>query len=318
MNRRLLLCSSLILPFTFFGLTGCKGLKTIEVGIHPWPGYEPLFLAQHFGWFDKVVRLNEGYNANDTIKKLKAGSISAACLTLDEILSVRASGLQLTIILVMNESVGADVVLARPSITTLDELKGKRIAVGHGTVGDLILQKILINSQFNLSEIELINASPSEQLSLWRLNKIDAAISYPPFAKQLEREGATRIFDSREFPKTIFDVLAVRTDHIRFNEGSLRSLVAGHLRALNHLRFSREDAMHRIATWRHLTLEEVEDSFRGLDLPNQEENRRLLSPSGELMLAGQMLNELMISKGLLQYPDTLADFVSSQFLISSQ
>ncbi len=143
MNRRQLIQALLALLGPSLGLSGCARATPVTVGIHPWPGYEPLLLARDFGWLGEAVVLQEGSNAGESIAGLKDGKLNAACLTLDEVLSVRASGVPLTVILITNESVGADVVLARPDIRTPAELKGRRIAVEQGALGSLVLQKLL-------------------------------------------------------------------------------------------------------------------------------------------------------------------------------
>jgi NitT/TauT family transport system substrate-binding protein len=58
----------------------------------PGRGCQPLLLARDFGWLGEAVVLHEGSNAGDSIAGLKDGKLNAACLTLDEVLSVRASG----------------------------------------------------------------------------------------------------------------------------------------------------------------------------------------------------------------------------------
>ena len=312
MNRRDLLRASFALPLTVFGLglAACARTHPVQVGLHAWVGYEPLLLAEHFGWLGDKVRLHQGGSASDSIAGLEAGTLDAACLTLDEVLGVRARGLPLTVILVLNESVGADVVLARAGISALTDLEGKRLAVEKGGVGALVLQKLLMASGLTKDDIELIDVPPSEHAPLWHAGEIDAAISYPPYSKVLLRDGAVALFDSREFPQTIFDELAVRSDRMRHHRAALRTLVEGQLRALDHLRLSREDGLRRIGAWRGLEFEEVETSFRGLHLPGKAENYRLLAADGALPRAAQALSQLMA----IDTSDTLSDLVSTDFL----
>ncbi len=53
----------------------------------------------------------------------------------------------------------------------------------------------------------------------------------------------------------------------RNSDSALHALINGHLRALEHLRASREDALRRIAARRGLSFEETEATYRGLHLP---------------------------------------------------
>ena len=127
-------------------------------------------------------------------------------------------------------------------------------------------------------------------------------------------EGAVRIFDSRQFPHTVFDTLAVRRDRLAQLDSALHALINGHLRALEHLRASREDALRRIAARRGLSFEEAEATYRGLHLPALSDNRRLLMPDGGLLAAARSLSQLMHASGLLAVPDALTGLVNADYL----
>jgi NitT/TauT family transport system substrate-binding protein len=314
MHRRQALLFPVILSPLAMGLQACASSRPIEIGLHPWPGYEPLLVARQLGWLSDAVVLSEGQSARDSISGLKDGRLSAACLTLDEVLSVRAEGIPLTVVLVMNESVGADVVLVRPEIRNLPGLKGQRIAVERGAVGEVVLHKTLAAAGLDPKDLHIVNSPVDEHLAMWQAGAIDAAISFPPFAKLLQREGALRLFDSRRFPQTIFDVLAVHRERLKELGSNLNHAVTGHFRGLQHLRLNREDALRRIGAWRGMTFEETDASFRGLHLPSVEANRRLLHTQGILVRAAQQLSDLMMANNLLRAPDALKDLVSANHL----
>lgn len=314
MRRRHFLRTSLVFPWLPLALAACGRSSPISVGLHPWPGYDSLLLARHFGWLGQEVQLSERSNAGESIAGLQAGQLQAACLTLDEVLAVRASGMPLTVLLVMNESVGADVVLAQPGIRHPSELKGKRLAVELSAVGALVLQKLLIEAGLSQGDLELVDAPPDKHFALWQAGELDAAITYPPFSSLLKRNGAEVLFDSRQFPNTIFDVLAVRQDRMADHDRELRVLTQAHFRAIKHLRLNREDAMRRIAAWRQLSYDEAQASFGGLNLPDLNAHRRLLKPDSKLMTAARNLNDLMLESGRLSAPDPLNKLVTSQYL----
>lgn len=79
-------------------LAGCSSGKQIGLGIHPWIGYETLYLARDFGWLPSSVTLIEGATALDSLGALRAGRAAAACLTLDEVLRARAEGVPLAVL----------------------------------------------------------------------------------------------------------------------------------------------------------------------------------------------------------------------------
>ena len=98
---------------------GCSQGQLLKVGIHPWVGYESLELAQQFKWLPEGVELVHKEELNTSGAALQAGQVDAACLTLDEVLRLRAEGTPVTVGLVFDVSAGADALLVRPGIERL-------------------------------------------------------------------------------------------------------------------------------------------------------------------------------------------------------
>ncbi len=316
MQRRAFLLRLAALAAGSVAVGACTSGAPMLVGIHPWPGYEPLYLARNFGWLPEGVRLREGQTAGDSVAALQTGEVDAATLTLDEALSVRASGVALTVVLVFDSSVGADMVMARPSIRVPADVAGRRIAVERGAVGEVVLQKLLDAAGLEKADVTVLDLAPDRQLDAWRAGAIDVAIGYEPFSSLLGREGARRLFDSRQFPGIIFDVLAVRSDRLSALRAQVDALLVGHFRALTHLRVNREDALRRIAAWRGLSFDEAERSYTGLNLPDAAGNRSYLDPTGArgILRAARELNALMLRVGSIKQADDLVGLIDPSFL----
>ncbi|MEQ6887236.1 ABC transporter substrate-binding protein [Halomonas sp. CS7] len=314
MHRRDLLIAMAALAAAPLGLAGCSPGGPLAIGLHPWPGYEPLYLARAFGWLSDEVVLREGGNAGDSLAGLRRGELDGAALTLDEVLVARSEGIPLTVIAVCDDSVGADMVLARPGIASPRGLAGRRIAVEGTAVGNLVLSQFLAAAGLARDDLEVVDMAPNEQLAAWKTGTIEAAITYEPTASRLLREGAVRLFDSSQFPDVILDVLAVRRDRLRWRGGAVSALVAGHFRGLDHLRISPQDAMRRIGAWRGLGFDEVRASYAGLELPGPSGNLDYFGPKGDLVRAARLLNEVMVANGQLIGPDDLEALSTPRYL----
>ncbi|ATJ84645.1 ABC transporter substrate-binding protein [Halomonas beimenensis] len=314
MHRRELLKAMAGLAVAPLGLQACSVGEPLVIGLHPWPGYEPLYLASAFDWLPPSVVLREGRSAGDSLAGLRQGALDGAALTLDEVLKARAEGIPLTVVAVCDDSVGADMVLTRPGIERLSDLEGQRIAVERTAVGNLVLSQLLEASGLSRDQLTLVDMAPDEQLPAWRAGSIDAAVTYEPMATRWRREGAVRLYDSSHFPDVILDVLAMRRDRLRWREGAVKALVAGHFRGLDHLRISPQDAMQRIGAWRGLGFDEVRASYAGLELPGRAGNRDYFGPGGDLMSAARLLNEVMVAEGMLVRPDDLATLMTPRYL----
>lgn len=303
-------------------LLGCsqKPQEPLKVSLHVWSGYEPLFMAEREGWLDKAqVKLVENHTAADSIEALKTGAVDGAGLTFDEVLRARAEGVPISVVFVCDISAGADVVLARPEITRIGQLKGKRIAVEQGALGALVLYKTLEKAGLTPADVTQINIPPADQIAAWKENRIDAVVSYEPVSMEVEKTGATRLLDSRQFPDTIFDVLVMRQEVIEKNPDAIRHLVAAHLKGLNFFHSHPQDAAYRMSKHLALPANEVLVSFKGLTLPDLANNRRLLAGDAPVLLGKtDNLSAILIQAGLLKKPDSKINLVNASFLPSSE
>lgn len=290
-------------------LPGCRGKSApLTVASHIWPGYEFMFLAQREGWLDpQRVQLRETPSGSQTMQALTDGSVDAGALTLDEVLRLRGSGVRLSVALVFDISAGADVVLARPPIRELNQIKGKRIGVEQSALGALMLVKLLEAAKLERSEVQVVPLTIDLHEAAWQRGEVDVLVCFPPVSSKLQAAGAVNLFDSRQLPDTIVDVLAVRQDAIEQKRDAIRHLIASHLRGCSHFQHSPQDASYRMARHLGLRAEDVMASYKGMVLPDLASNRRLLGGDKPVLLdSAHMLSDVMLKEGLLAQPNGLA------------
>lgn len=282
---------------------GCDHDARLHVGVHPWIGYETLFLARDFGWLPPEVVLHEGATLGDSVAAIESGTVDAAALTLEEMLLARSRGAELTAVLVFDVSAGADVLLARPAYPDIAALRGRRVGIEDSALGPLVLSRALTEAGMSMDDVTLLDLPPDRQVDAWRRGGVDAVVTYGPAAAKLQALGARQVFDSSHMPGAIFDVLAVRRQ--RLDHPALPGLLAAHFRGLQHLHHSREDAAYRIAARRDQPAAAVGDALAGIHVPDLAQNRRLLAPGGQVLGAALEINTLMVELGLLPAPDDL-------------
>lgn len=295
-------------------LGGCGKTPTLTVAIHLRIGYGPLYLARDFNWLPARIKFHDDAAQGESLAALGSGETDAVCMTLDEMLVARASGLPLSAALVLAVSAGADMVLARPKIDTLNDLANQRIGFDHGAVGALVFAKLLDAAGLSPAAVTEVDLPPVEQLDAWRRNEIDAAITCEPMASALMHEGAHNLFDSRQMPDTIIDVLAARHDRFKVLP-LLRTLAAANFRALDYIRANKEDAIRRISTRAGIRPEEVRLALAGVTPPSLAANRGyLLGRDPGLIQTTRALSRLMVRHGLLAQEDDLQNLTLHEAL----
>ncbi|HEX5363196.1 MAG TPA: ABC transporter substrate-binding protein [Gallionella sp.] len=320
LSRRQFIASSAGLALAL-AIPGCGWLadKPIAIAAHVWPGYEPMFLARSEGWLDaEQVRLVETTSATGSLQALADGKVDGAALTLDEVLRGRAMGLPLSVVMVFDVSAGADVLIARPGIKKLADLKGRRIGYEPGALGALMLAEALRAAHLTQNDVKPVPFTIDKQHEAWMNDQVDALITYEPVSSQLLSQGAVTLFDSRRIPNTIIDVLAVRGDILdQRHAAAIRHLLSAHFRALDHLNRNPQDAAFRMASHMNLPASDVLPAFKGLVLPDADNNRRLLTGAApELRETASKVSHVMVETKLLPRDDDMKGLIHAEFLPS--
>lgn len=302
--RRAWLARCLVVAGSASGLVGCDGQReALRLGAQVFPGYELLFLARHLGHLpESSVRLFEMPSASASLRALASGALEGACLTLDEVLVARSRGVPLTVVLVLDVSMGADALLARAALRDLADLRGRRIGVETSAVGAVMLDAALRAAGLQPGDVRVVPLQFDEHERAFTSGRVDAVVTYAPIKQRLQAAGAQLLFSSREVPGLVTDVLAVRSPFVSSHRRALAQAVSGHLAARDA--FVRAPALHAPAMAPRLGLPpaDVPDAFRDLELPDLARNRQLLAAADGLRAKAEQLHGVMQRAGLLEGP----------------
>lgn len=315
--RRLLLASAAGLSLS--GLSACQRPEPlVRVAGMSWVGYSPLYLARELGYLKNAnVRLLELASNAASLMALAAGRVEAAALTLDEFLVAREGQIDLRVIMVFDESAGADVVMARPNITQPELLRGRRIGVEDSANGALMLSRTLDVAGLRAEDVIKVPISGPMQVNSYASGQVDAIVSFEPFASQLARLGAVRLLDSRRFPGAIVDVLVARSSALANSPGQFRQMLAGYFQALVMLRTDPAQAHALMVPTLGINAQELTQALLGVHMMSLADNRALLGGAASgLRPMAQSVAALMLRSGLLTAIPGLDDLSDARFLPS--
>jgi NitT/TauT family transport system substrate-binding protein len=287
----------------------------LGVGVQTWAGFQFLTLADRRGWYaDQALELVRFESSDATVAALRAGVIDAATLTLDEAIRLRAQGVDVQVVLVCDVSAGADVVLARPGIGNLADLRGRRLGVETTALGVLMLAETLRAAGLRAADVTVVQIE-EDHYRAWHRGGLDAVLSYGASAERLEQEGLVLLADSRSFRQTIVDVLAVRRDRGLEYRSELRALVDGHFRALELWRQNPIDASYELGPLLDTRPEDVRSVFKGIDLPDLAANHRWLdAPATEMTATAQRVADVLTATGSLERAPHLDGLFTAHYL----
>jgi NitT/TauT family transport system substrate-binding protein len=313
-GRRLPLLILLLISSLFMGQVHAEKLR---VGTNLWPGYEPLYLAEINGvWSaNNNIKLIEFPSATEVLRAFRNRVIEVAALTLDEVLLLIESGFPVTIVLVLDISYGADVIMAPNSWKEFSDIKGKRVGVERSTLGAYVLTRALEINQISLDDVEVVSLHFEQHEKAYINKKVDAVVTFDPVRTHLKNLGAKEIFSSREIPGEIVDVLVIHDDKIEQNKMVLQALVDGWFQTLHTIKSRPKQSATIMGKRLNLTPDEVLESIKYIQYPNPEINRRMIGgKQPELAATVLELSRVMAASKLLTPGGASALTLSDAFL----
>lgn len=289
--------------FGLFGLASCgkEPSQPLRIASSPWPGYEPLYLANEIGYLTAdQATLYELPSFDITLEAFRNRSADIATLTLDETLELLQDGVKLRILAVMDVSNGADAVMASPKVKTLADLKGKRIAITNIPLGVYMLSRLLDAAKLTRADVTVIPSAESKHVEMFRQGKADVFITFEPFKAKLAALGAHSIFDSSDIPNEIFDLMLVHEDAYQQRREEVCDVARQWFRTLDYIEQSPDAAAGKIGKRLGVTAAEYHRMMDGIKIPGLQENLVLIG-GGEpaILVAAMRLNEVMLREGQL-------------------
>jgi NitT/TauT family transport system substrate-binding protein len=195
------------------GVLSGASAAALKIGYSDWPGWVAWQVAIDKGWFkEEGVEVEfEWFDYVPSMDAFSAGKIDGVGMTNGDALVVGATGGKSVIILINDYSNGNDMVIAKPGIKSIPDLKGKKVGLEVGFVSHLLLLNALEKAGMKEADVTLVNTKTNETPQVLASGDVDAVTTWQPSSAQALKlvPGSTAIYTSKDEPGLIYDVLAV-------------------------------------------------------------------------------------------------------------
>jgi NitT/TauT family transport system substrate-binding protein len=265
-----------------FALSACGAPAkptVVRIGTQPWIGYGPWWIAKEKGIFEKYglqVELVDFVEDKEVNAAFASGDMDAANLATHTALKLYASGLDLKLVLLEDASYQADAIIAPSAITSIADLKGKKVAYEEGATSDLLLNYALAQNGLSLSDIEPVFMPASDAGAALIAGQVDVAVTYEPYiaAALAENPDLKLLYSAAERPGLISDVLVINP---KLDSKTITALLQVWEEALAFYSSNPEEAKAIIAKAVGSTPEELRTAFDGVQFYTLAESKAELS-----------------------------------------
>lgn len=213
---------------------------TISLGHTVWVGYGPLYLARDMGFFKEQgvdVELQVVDDVALALAAQAAGKLDGTATTIDEVLKYRSGQFCFKAVAVFDESHGGDGMVSLKEIATLDDLKGKTVALNEGSTSQFWFSYLLKKQGIALKDVEVLNMSADAAAAAFIAGQVPVAVTWEPNLTLVKTKNVGKVLiDSAATPGVIVDVLEIACKVIEERPKDVAGLVAGLQKAVDYIK----------------------------------------------------------------------------------
>lgn len=219
---------------------------SIKLGHSTWVGYGPFYIARDKGFFKEEGVDVELVIMEDTPMKmgaLMAGQLDLVASTVDEFPIYMKPGIGVRYVLGVDNSKGGDGIVATKDITSIEGLKGKKVAFEQGSVSQFFLNALLKDAGLSQSDIEHVNMAATDAGVAFAAGQVDAAVTWEPALSQgAKAENGHILLTSADKPGLITDVVAATDATLKEKGDDVKAFVRAWYRALDFIKSNPDEA----------------------------------------------------------------------------
>ena len=306
---------------------GCarQTIPTYQIGLGPWIGFGPLYLAREKGFFEEQgvkVDLVVLTGLAERNSALKSERISGLAAPVDYFVLSAGNRLETTIVMAVDESTGGDGIVAKSGIDSPRDLVGKRVAFQRGLPSEFFLRSLLDNEGVSLDRLNGVDMETAQAGAAFLAGQLDAAALWEPWLTRAKDQGHGHILAStRDHPNLIVDCLAFNKNVVQRSPGDVQKIVNAIFKAIAYWKQNPGDANAIMAPHFQVDAAKYAGLLDGLAFSDLARNRSYFGTAGSqgpIFKVADQASSIWKAAGVIQQPVTAQGIIATQFVTSAR
>jgi NitT/TauT family transport system substrate-binding protein len=307
-----------VLAWMAAGLVSAVQAAPLRLGYSDWPGWVAWQIAIDKGWLTQAgldVKF-EWFDYSASMEAFAAGKIDGDFLTNGDALVVGAGGARNVMIMLTDYSNGNDMIVARPGIASLKDLKGKKIGIEIGLVEHLLLLDGLKKQGMTQADVTLVNSKTNETPQVLASGQVDAIGAWQPNSGLAMKAlpGAHPVYTSAQSPGLIYDVLTVNPASIAAHRADYIKLMQVWDHVVSYISDpkTQDDAVQIMAARVGLSPAKYQQLLAGTHLISIAEAKKVLVKAdglGSLYGSTQIADEFNVHNAVYKQPQKIDGYI---------
>ena len=257
---------------------------TIHIASSTWTGYALIYLANSKGiWKQHGLDVNfkDVEDPNDRFIALAAGRLEGMASTVDAFARQQSNGVAAVEVFPIDASVGGDGILAKNTIQTVADLKGKTVGVNQGSVSEWFLAQVLEKNGLHLSDVKEQNMTSGAAGAAFVASKLDVAVTWEPWlSKAKVRTDGHVLVSSKQYPDLIMDSFAFRKDFVQKYPDTVKDFMKAYYDAYSWMQANQTEALKVIGDAVQETPADVSADLATMTLFDLSTGKQVIGTSG--------------------------------------
>ncbi|MEJ2586715.1 MAG: aliphatic sulfonate ABC transporter substrate-binding protein [Deltaproteobacteria bacterium] len=284
--------------------------QTVVYGGSSWLGHYPVWVGIEKGIFDKKgldVTFQQFYASSGRMGSLVAGDLDFASTGSISAIALMAAGVDRFSVIGSQDSYATvEGIIARENISSVKDLKGKKLAVTFASSAHVLVLDILKDEGLDPKrDVFLINLKVSEMPAAFKSGEVDACAAWTPvFNRLLAMEGAHLLLDDTQF--SLYkqfrlgpgpDLLVVRNAFSKNYPNTTRAFIDGYFESVFLLKTEPEMCAGVLTELTQLDLKAQINVLKDINWYPVDMQRKLMIEPGALVTGLQRLADFLYENG---------------------
>mgnify|MGYP000925115837 FL=1 len=254
--------------------SGTTSLTHVTLGTVAWPTNELFYLAQEKGIFKKNgldVTIQEFSSTTDSCNAFVSGKLDFCTYASSETIAPYSNGGGLNVVLVTDKSNGCEGLIAKPSIKTIKDLKGKTIATQLYSVDHMFLLTLLDQAGMTAKDVHITDMTIENSGNAFVAGKCDAACIWDPYFSKAKAAGGTVLYSSANNPDLITDVLVASNNMVSTKGNAVKSIMKSYFEATAYWKAHPDEANQFMGKKIDASAADFAAEMKGLYIPTEQD-----------------------------------------------
>lgn len=289
----------------------------LKVEFASFVGEYPGIIAQEKGFFKaQGVDVELIYKQHTQLEQANflAGKYDGITSSLGSFIILSATNSDIQGVLIIDESTGADAVVAQSQIKTVADLKGKKLGANLGGFSEVFVTEMLKTANLTSDDVNLVKSEALEIPQRLKNNVVQAGHTWEPHLSEAIKLREHILFTSKQTPGLILDMIIFRGDIIRDRPEDIRAFVRGWLQASAYWKANVQEGNAIIS--KVLKIPSNTISLKGVNLTDLGENQKLFQSSNpnSIYKTAEIYADFFIRSGNVTRIPELKSLFNSSFL----